>query len=118
MQRGRTTKHSHATNSPENEDECTEATAFWHRSALYSVILQTAHDDPAGDAGTAAWAKASWPALEAFTKGFYANQYLSETAIDRVSEIYGGNYDRLVALKTTYDPTNLFRLNANIRPHA
>ena len=95
-----------------------DATAFWHRGALYSVILQTANADPAGDAATVEWAKASWPALQAFTKGFYANQYLSESATDRVNETYGGNYDRLVALKTRYDPTNLFRLNANIRPRA
>ena len=95
-----------------------DATAFWHRSALYSVILQTSCDDPAEDAGNVGWAKARWPALESFTKGFYANTNLSEMPADRVNETYGGNFERLVALKTRYDPTNLFRLNANVRPRA
>ena len=95
-----------------------DATAFWHRSALYSVILQTSGDDPAEDAGNVGWAKARWPALESFTKGFYANTNLSEMPAERVNETYGENFERLVALKTRYDPTNLFRLNANVRPRA
>ena len=95
-----------------------DATAFWHRSALYSVILQTSGDDPADDAGNVGWTKARWPALESFTKGFYANTYLSEMPAERVNEAYGGNLERLIALKTRYDPTNLFRLNANVRPRA
>ena len=93
-----------------------DATAYWYRGALYSVILSTSNDDPADDAATIQWARSQWPALEAFTKGFYANTNLSETPIDRVREAYGGNYERLVGLKTRYDPTNLFHLNANIVP--
>jgi hypothetical protein len=31
---------------------------------------------------------------------------------------YGPNYHRLVALKTKYDPDNLFRMNLNIAPRA
>jgi FAD/FMN-containing dehydrogenase len=93
-----------------------DATAFWHRGALYSVILQTSGDDPAEDAGNVGWARSQWPVLEKFTAGFYANTNLSEIPSARVRDAYGGNYDRLLSLKRKYDPTNLFRLNANIDP--
>jgi FAD/FMN-containing dehydrogenase len=93
-----------------------DATAFWHREALYSVLLQTSGDEPGEDKSNVGWAKEKWPALEAFTAGFYANTNLSEMPADRTREAYGGNYDRLLELKNKYDPRNLFRLNANIRP--
>ncbi|HEX5788579.1 MAG TPA: FAD-binding oxidoreductase [Woeseiaceae bacterium] len=95
-----------------------DATAFWHRKSLYSVLLGTSNDDPADDAANVGWARSQWPTLEAFTEGFYANTNLSEIAGDRVRDAYGGNYDRLLALKRTYDPDNLFRLNANVDPRA
>jgi hypothetical protein len=34
----------------------------------------------------------------------------------RVKAAFGDNYDRLAAVKMKYDPTNLFRVNHNIRP--
>ena len=82
------------------------------------MLLQTSGDDPAEDAANVGWAKSQWPVLEKFTAGFYANTNLSEMASARVQEAYGGNYERLLALKRKYDPTNLFRLNANIDPRA
>jgi FAD/FMN-containing dehydrogenase len=37
---------------------------------------------------------------------------------DRIKATYRGNYERLVAIKTKYDPDNFFRVNQNIRPAA
>ena len=51
------------------------------------------------------------------TGGVYVNN-LGDEGEDRVRAAYGSNYDRLVALKTRYDPTNFFRLNQNIKPTA
>jgi FAD/FMN-containing dehydrogenase len=47
--------------------------------------------------------------------GAYAN-YLEDEAGPHARVAYGANYDRLVKLKDKYDPTNLFRINHNIRP--
>jgi FAD/FMN-containing dehydrogenase len=35
---------------------------------------------------------------------------------ERVKKTYGGNYERLVAIKKKYDPDNFFRVNQNIKP--
>ena len=56
-----------------------------------------------------------WHGVESFTKGYYINGD-SEVEDRRLRITYGENYARLVKLKTQYDPTNLFRLNANIKP--
>ena len=40
-----------------------------------------------------------------------------QESLDRISEAYGPRtYERLVALKNKYDPTNFFRLNPNYKP--
>jgi FAD/FMN-containing dehydrogenase len=50
------------------------------------------------------------------TGGGYVN-FTSEPGQDKVQASYPPDtYDRLVAVKDRYDPTNLFRLNQNIRP--
>ena len=95
-----------------------DATALWHRDALYSVIVQASGDDGSGDIENTQWVKSNWPGIESFTSGVYANTNFADAGADKVRAAYGGNYDRLVALKNKYDPTNLFRLNPNIQPRA
>ena len=57
--------------------------------------------------------------MRPFTTGSdYVNQIGLETdeGSERIKAAYGANYERLVAVKNKYDPTNLFRHNQNIRP--
>jgi hypothetical protein len=66
-----------------------------------------------------AWARNFWEAMRPHaTGGVYVN-FLDDEGEERVKAAYGAaKYARLVALKKAYDPTNLFRLNQNIRPTA
>jgi len=41
---------------------------------------------------------------------------MMEEGQERVKASYRDNYERLVAIKDTYDPTNFFRVNQNIKP--
>ena len=49
-------------------------------------------------------------------EGGYVNFMMGDGTPDRLRATYGANYDRLVSVKTEYDPTNLFRCTQNIEP--
>jgi hypothetical protein len=73
--------------------------------------------DPAENARTISWVRTFWHALQPFSSGNIYVNYESDIGVDRVQAAYGAaKYARLVALKNTYDPTNVFRLNANVKP--
>ena len=42
--------------------------------------------------------------------------FMMEEGQDRIKATYGSNYERLVEVKNKYDPSNLFRMNQNIKP--
>ena len=91
-----------------------DAMAYPHRNALLNLGIMIISDDPATMDGAIAKARAFYKDIEPHRVGFYTN--LNEDSDAKTHSNYGGNYDRLVAAKNKYDPTNLFRLNANIKP--
>jgi FAD/FMN-containing dehydrogenase len=95
-----------------------EATAYSHRDAQFVLNVHGRWADPAKDEACIGWARKVFQATAPFaTGGVYVN-FLTQEEQGRVPAAYGGNYERLVALKQKYDPTNLFRVNQNIGPPA
>lgn len=95
------------------------ATAFGDRNMRYMLSIDSIWKNPADDERNLSWSRSFWNDMKHHSDGrAYLNfAGLGEEGEELVRRSYGGtNYERLVALKTRYDPTNLFRLNQNIRP--
>ena len=73
---------------------------------------------PEEDAPGIAWARALFDATAQFATGSVYVNFMTEDESDRVGSAYGPNLQRLIEVKTKYDPTNLFRINHNIKPLA
>lgn len=95
-----------------------EKTAFMGRDATYLFSVDAIWDDPSETEAVLAYSRAYLAEMEPYsTGGLYVNfPGLGEEGEQLVRDVYGAHYNRLVALKTQYDPTNLFRLNQNIKP--
>ena len=93
------------------EDAC----AYSHRDAKHALNINASWTDEDSDRHIA-WARDFDAAMQPYTVGVYVN-FLSNEGQDRVKAAYGPEkYQRLVALKKKYDPTNFFRVNQNIQP--
>jgi FAD/FMN-containing dehydrogenase len=96
-----------------------DESAFGDRSAPILVGIEANwEEDPGEDGANIAWARACYSDLRRFSGG---GMYLNfpgflEEGQGLMRDAYGGNYERLVALKNQYDSANLFRLNQNIEP--
>jgi len=93
-----------------------EATAYNHRDGKFVMNIHGRWADAANDAKCVAWARGLFQATVPFSTGSVYVNFMSQDEPERVKAAYGANYDKLVALKTKYDPTNLFRVNQNISP--
>jgi FAD/FMN-containing dehydrogenase len=93
-----------------------DATAFGARSTQWDFDIIPQWQAPGEDRQHIDWARRFWKVVEPFTQGVYANHLDTDDGVARVRAAYGRNYDRLVSIKNTYDPGNLFRVNNNIPP--
>ena len=90
--------------------------AFNGRSAGHTFNVNATTATSEGFDEERAWSRGLWEALRPYHQGVYVN-FLMDEGKDRIRQAYGaGKYDRLKALKRTYDPNNFFRLNQNIPP--
>ena len=95
-----------------------DETAFGDRSAPFILNLLANWSEPSADAGNVAWIRGAFNNLRpAMKPGVYIN-FMSGDEQDRVPEAYHQRWDRIVAVKSHYDPNNFFRLNQNVPPRA
>ncbi len=91
-------------------------TAFGDRSAPFILNLLANWSDASADAEHISWVRGLFDKLRPSMKpGVYVN-FMSSDEQNRVPEAYRERWDRIVDLKTRYDPNNFFRLNQNVPP--
>jgi FAD/FMN-containing dehydrogenase len=90
-----------------------DETAFGHREAAHDFLITSLWRDPMQSERHILWTRQYWEAMQPFSSGLTYVNYLDEGRPGSAAK-----YERLVALKNRYDPTNLFRLNVNIQPTA
>lgn len=99
------------------DDVPNDHNAAGNRDAGLVLNIAAGWEDPADDAANIAWTRTAWRDLRSFsTGGTYINFQTDDEGDERIRAAYGTNYERLVEVKTTWDPDNVFRLNKNIPP--
>lgn len=93
-----------------------DGTAYAYREALFATVIGGAWRNPADNEQNMRWVREYDEALRPYSEGSGYVNFMASEDQDRVEINYGQNYDRLVEIKSRYDPTNFFRLNHNIEP--
>ena len=99
----------------------TQDTAYPLRDATYALNAVAAWTDPSQDSSNIAWARGIWDAVQPFSPGSVYVNFLGVGDAGRgaCAERHTGRTTRdWPPSKPTYDPTNLFHLNHNIKPAA
>ena len=89
---------------------------FPHRTALHDMIFVATWPRGPGEQEHRAEVTRIWRQLKPYTRGFYGNDMAGGVSAGEVAANFGSHAARLAEVKARYDPSNLFRLNANIEP--
>ena len=93
-----------------------EDTPWAYRDAKYAGVIVGVDPDPKNANKITEWCKGYWEALHPYSSGGAYSNFMMDEGQDRVKASYKQNYNRLVEIKGKYDPTNLFKVNQNIKP--
>jgi FAD/FMN-containing dehydrogenase len=95
-----------------------EATAFGDRSFRWMLSIDALWAKPEDDAINLSWVRGFWSDMQRYSngRGYLNFAGLPEDGDGMARGTYGANYRRLAEIKAKYDPSNLFRLNQNIKP--
>jgi FAD/FMN-containing dehydrogenase len=93
-------------------------TAFSYRDANWAEVIVGVDPDPANAGTVTKWCKDYFDALHPYSAGGAYVNFMMDEGQERVQASFRDNYARLASIKGKYDPTNLFRVNQNIRPVA
>jgi hypothetical protein len=93
------------------------STAYGSRESSHNFVVRASWSDPSQASARTAWQKDTWKAFQPFSHGLYANLNAAEPDV-KARSAYGVNLERLVEIKSKYDPKNLFHLNPNITPRS
>jgi FAD/FMN-containing dehydrogenase len=95
-----------------------QETAFANRAQRYLLGIEGNWEADSDSAENVAWVRDVFADMRSFSDGgVYLNfPGFLEEGRELLQAGYGENYERLVEVKTKYDPGNLFRLNPNIPP--
>jgi FAD/FMN-containing dehydrogenase len=91
-------------------------TAWGYRDATWGMVIAGVDPDPANAEKISTWARDYWQAIHPYSAGGAYVNMMMEEGPDRIRAAYRDNYERLVEVKTRYDPSNLFCVNLNIKP--
>ena len=92
-------------------------TAFGFRDSKYAFVIQARWKNPQEDTQQLAWAQEFFDAMKVHSNGHVYVNFIAAEGEKRVADAYDPQaFQRLREVKAKYDPTNLFRMNQNIRP--
>jgi hypothetical protein len=94
-----------------------DATAFGERHSPFNTHYLSMWEDPAEDERNITYTRTLAAAMKPWTTGRVYLNYIGDEGLHRVEASFGEKkYARLQAIKSEWDPDNVFRHNQNIKP--